>query len=123
MSSIAVMYQPEEQLDQVVDRLAAEGLRITPHWTGKVEAIHKDEIEHLRDGLKAKVAEVKRSEGAKLIGHPGYRFNPRHSNNPDIYIPARQGFIDKILAAAKRDREKNPAFQRAESIRNLHAGA
>lgn len=71
---------------------------------------------------KARVADVKRRYGNRLIGHPGYAFNPRHSNNKDIYIPARANYLAAIATAAKRDREANPAFLRADAIRNIHSG-
>lgn len=62
---------------------------------------------------------IKREYGAKLICHPDYVPIPRHSNNPEIYVPARAEFLASIAAAAKRDREMNPAYIRAQQWREL----
>lgn len=62
---------------------------------------------------------IKREHGAKLACHPDYVPIPRHSNNPEIYVPARAGFLASIAAAALRDRERNPAYIRAQQVRDL----
>lgn len=55
--------------------------------------------------------------GVNWVGHPEYKPNPRHSHNPDIYVPGRQEFLNHIAYRARVDRERNPAFRRAEAIR------
>ena len=120
---VAVMCRPDEQAEEVASRLAEKGLRISPHWNGHVEAEPVDEMTRLQETTKQKIKECREANGAKLIGHPDYRFNPRHSNNPDLFVPARAKFLAAIRSAAAADRERNPAFIRANAIRNIHAGA
>jgi hypothetical protein len=55
--------------------------------------------------------------GVNWVGHPEYVPNARHSHNPDIYGPAREAFLNHIAYRARVDRERNPAFRRAEAIR------
>jgi hypothetical protein len=55
--------------------------------------------------------------GVNWVGHPDYVPKARHSFNPDIYVPARQDFLNRIAYCARVDRERNPAFRRAEAIR------
>lgn len=57
--------------------------------------------------------------GTRWVCHPEYNPIARHSHNPDIYVPARQEFLDLIAYRARVDREKNPAFRRAQAIRSL----
>lgn len=68
-------------------------------------------------GLDAKREEAKAWLGKRWISHPDYRFDPRHSNNPDIFNAARQPFLANVRLAASADRNRNPAFLRAEQIR------
>lgn len=68
-----------------------------------------------------RVAEAKRYLGKNWIGHPDYTFNPRHSNNPEIYIPARAPYMLAISIAARADRENNPAFMRQQAINKVMA--
>lgn len=65
------------------------------------------------ESVKRRIQAVKETWGSKLICHPAYQYNPRHSHNRDIYGPARQPFLDGIAERARRDRENNPAYQRA----------
>lgn len=69
--------------------------------------------------IEQQLAKIKSEYGAKLICHPDYVPNPRHSNNPEIYVPARAAFVASIAAAAQRDRERNPAYILANKIRNI----
>lgn len=65
---------------------------------------------------EARHAAVRRL-GTRWLNHPDYRFNPRHSHDPEVYRPARQPFLDAIAERARCDREANPAWQRAERFR------
>lgn len=65
------------------------------------------------ESVKRRIQAVKEAWGSKLICHPAYQYNPRHSHDRDIYGPARQPFLDGIAERARRDRENNPAYQRA----------
>lgn len=65
---------------------------------------------------EARHAAVRRL-GSRWLNHPDYRFNPRHSYDPEVYGPARQPFLDAIAERARRDREANPAWMRAERFR------
>ena len=65
--------------------------------------------------------EAKEFLGTNWVRHPDYKFNPRHSNNADIYAQARQPYLTKVIAAAAQDRLGNPAFTRAEIIRRAVA--
>lgn len=69
--------------------------------------------------IELMLEKIKREYGAKLICHPDYVPTPRHSNNPEIYVPARAAYLASIAAAAKRDRERNPAYIRAQQWREL----
>lgn len=69
--------------------------------------------------IERMLEKIKRECGAKLVCHPDYTPIPRHSNNPEIYVPARAEFLASIAAAAKRDRESNPAYIRAAQWREL----
>lgn len=69
--------------------------------------------------IEKTLEKIKRECGAKLICHPDYVPTPRHSNNPEIYVPARAEFLASIAAAAQRDRENNPAYIRAKQWREL----
>lgn len=69
--------------------------------------------------IERMLEKIKREYGAKLICHPDYVPTPRHSNNPEIYVPARAEFLASIAAAAKRDLESNPAYIRAQQWRDL----
>lgn len=65
------------------------------------------------ESVKRRIQAVKETWGNKLICHPAYQYNPRHSHDRDIYGPARQPFLNGIAERARLDREKNPAYQRA----------
>lgn len=73
--------------------------------------------------LDAKRDAAKAYLGANWIGHRGYQFNPRHSNNPDIYAPARKDYLKQVGHLAFVDRQRNPAFLRANQIRKALAVA
>lgn len=63
----------------------------------------------------ARIAAIKRL-GVKWLGHPSYRFDPRHSNNPEVYGPARAAFLACIAKTAAADRARNPAYIRQAAI-------
>lgn len=68
-------------------------------------------------GLDAKRNAAKEIIGERWVNHPAYIFTPRHSNTPAVYGPAREAFIAQVKDLARADREANPAFIRAETIR------
>ena len=70
-------------------------------------------------GLEAKREAAKEHLGVSWVKHPAYVTNPRHSNNQDIYAHARKPYLLRVAGAALADREKNPAFIRAEKFRQL----
>lgn len=70
-----------------------------------------------QSGLEQKRAEAKGYLGQHWVNHPDYKFSPRHSNNPDIYAPARQSYLLSVQTASACDRLSNPAFHTAERIR------
>ena len=63
-----------------------------------------------------KLEAAKQYLGARWVNHPAYRGDPRHSTNPEIYVRARQPYLQSVVAAAQRDREANPAFLRAQRL-------
>ncbi|MDE2022034.1 MAG: hypothetical protein KGI71_03985 [Patescibacteria group bacterium] len=65
---------------------------------------------------EARLAAIKRL-GHKWLRHPSYRFDPRHSNDREIYESARAAYLAQVAMAAAASRESNPAFIRAQSIR------
>lgn len=58
----------------------------------------------------ARIAAIRRL-GVRWVMHPAYTFNPRHSNNPEVYRPARAEFLAGIAKAAAADRAHNRMHQ------------
>lgn len=58
----------------------------------------------------ARIAAIRRL-GVRWVMHPAYTFNPRHSNNPEVYRPARADFLAGIAKAAAADRARNRMHQ------------
>ncbi len=69
--------------------------------------------------IEQRLSQVKSAMGKKLICHPDYVPNPRHSHNPEIYRPARAHYLAAVAEVAQRDRERNPAYQLAQRIRAI----
>ena len=65
---------------------------------------------------EARLAAI-RNLGTSWLGHHAYRFNPRHSWDPEVYEDARKPFLEDIARRAAADRARNPAFHRADRIR------
>lgn len=124
--AIPVYYGDNDTVATVAHNLKNMGLKLSSRWNGRVEAVPLQdskevvltESEARTDALKQRIEAVKKSYGDKLICHPNYKTNPRHSHNPDVYVPARAAFLAGIAAAAAADRERNPAFRRAMKISN-----
>lgn len=74
-----------------------------------------------KSGLDSKRDIAKEYLGAKWLGHPSYRYDPRHSCVEDIYAYARQSYLLGVAFRAKADRESNPAYQRASRVREAIA--
>ncbi len=70
---------------------------------------------------EARCAAVKKL-GVKWVMHPAYVFDPRHSNDPEVYGPARAQFLAAIGHAAASDRRANKMFQKAEDVRAAIGG-
>ena len=70
---------------------------------------------------EARIAAIKRL-GVKWLRHPAYRYDPRHSNDPEVYGPARAQFLAAIGYAAAADRRANKMFQKAEDVRAAIGG-
>lgn len=66
--------------------------------------------------MDTKLESAKQYLGSRWVNHPAYTGDPRHSTIPDIYVYARQPYLLAINAAARRDREANPAFIRAQRL-------
>ena len=62
--------------------------------------------------LVRKQRAAKKAMGAEHVMHPGYRFNPRHSNDTAIYPHFRQHYLDTVRDAAELARSGNPAHCR-----------
>jgi len=63
----------------------------------------------------ARIAAIRRL-GVRWLMHPLYSLNPRHSNNPEVYRPARAAFLACIAKAAAADRARNPAYIRQAAV-------
>ena len=63
----------------------------------------------------ARMAAIKRL-GVKWLRHPAYRYDPRHSNDPQTYGPARAAFLACIAKTAAADRARNPSFIRQQAV-------
>lgn len=103
----------------VCDQLKQSGLRVSNRYTGHITAVPitgtlkaLSESDYLIQKRSETIAEM----GVNWVNHPDYKPNPRHSNNPEIYIPARREFLAYIKALAQIDREKNPMFQMVQAI-------
>jgi hypothetical protein len=55
--------------------------------------------------------------GTRYLKHPAYVFQPLHSVHADIWLPAHRLWWERVHVAAALDRAKNPACQRAASVR------
>jgi hypothetical protein len=116
-----VLYGADETVQEVADRLHQQGLQISGRFSGQIVAIQVQERAVIRWGnarptMAERLAAALQYLGTNRLGSIGYKFNPRHSNNPDIYMPARTAYIAEIEAAAARDRSSNPAFIRAQAV-------
>lgn len=54
--------------------------------------------------------------GSNYVLHPDYVPNPRHSNNPAIYVTARQPYLLAVRLAASADRYANKFFHNAQRL-------
>jgi hypothetical protein len=64
-----------------------------------------------------------RALGVRWLRHPEYRFQQLHSTNAVIWKAAHAQWWQQVHDAAARDRERNPAFQRAQAVRAAMGGA
>ena len=64
---------------------------------------------------EARIAAIKRL-GVKWLRHPAYRYDPRHSNDPQTYGPARAAFLACIAKTAAADRARNPSYLRQVAV-------
>jgi hypothetical protein len=55
--------------------------------------------------------------GVRWLRHPAYTFQPIQSVHRDVWFPAHLLFWERVHVAAALDRAKNPACQRAASVR------
>ena len=69
--------------------------------------------------LQSKREQIKQTWGERLVCHPGYVTNPRHSFNREIYDEARRGYLRAIAEAAQADRERTPVFLQAGRLREV----
>lgn len=60
--------------------------------------------------LDAKRQAAREYLGPRWILHPDYRFDPRHSTDPTIFVRARQPYLTKVIEAGAKARLVNPAF-------------
>jgi hypothetical protein len=70
------------------------------------------ELDAAVDAARARIVHNPVPISPPRITDENYVFNPRHSNNPEVYVPARKAFLAQIAEASKRDRERNPAYIR-----------
>lgn len=63
----------------------------------------------------ARMAAIKRL-GPRWLRHPAYVYDPRHSNDPQTYGPARAAFLACIAKTAAADRARNPAYLRQVAV-------
>ena len=64
---------------------------------------------------EARLAAIKRL-GHRWLRHPAYVYDPRHSNDPQTYGPARAAFLACIAKTAAADRARNPAHLRQVAV-------
>jgi len=60
--------------------------------------------------------------GASWWQHPQYQHPPRHSNNPEIWKPAREPFLADIRRRAAVDRLANPLAKIQQDVRDALKG-
>jgi hypothetical protein len=68
-----------------------------------------------------RIAAVKRL-GTNWLMHPAYKFNPRHSNDPNVYGPARAPYLSGIARRAAEANARNPFWREQERVRVARAG-
>ena len=73
-------------------------------------------LDYESDDMFAKRVRSIRALGTRWILHPAYVPSARHSNNLELWAAARSKYLQSIADAAKRDRERNPAFHRAQAV-------
>ena len=56
----------------------------------------------------SKIEAAKAFLGTRWVGHPDYKFDPRHSPDQRLYVPARQPYLRSIEKAAAASRLSNP---------------
>lgn len=76
---------------------------------------HTQAFSRYRAGLERKLAEVKAKMGARLLTHPDYRPDPRHSLREEVWVQARAPWWERAALAAKQAREANPEYHRAQA--------
>lgn len=55
--------------------------------------------------------------GTNAVCHPAYVFNPRHSNDPQVYMPAREPYLSAIARRAAEANARNPIWREQERVR------
>lgn len=118
-----VIYGESDTLEKVTAHLKQSGLRLSGRYTGYLSAVPLSRkgadsmtVNSESAYLIQRRAEVIADMGANWVNHPDYKPNPRHSNNPEIYVPARREYLDQVKELARRDRERNPIFQMVQAI-------
>lgn len=76
---------------------------------------HSQAFAHYRSSLERRAAEVKRKMGARLLTHPDYRPDPRHSLREEIWTQARAPWWERAALAAQQARNANPEYHRAQA--------
>lgn len=112
-----IKLDPTETVKHAVARLARIGLRISPVYTGDLTLVRIDENSEIARANKEKLERAKALLGERWVLHPKYKATARHSNVPEIYGPARAAFVANVKERAQLDRESNPMYRRAESVR------
>lgn len=93
-------------------------LRKTLHLARAADApVEIERFKNESDKNFAKRCAAIRALGDRWQGHPRYVFVPLHSTHSNIWRPAHLAFWASVHVNAMKDREKNPAFQRAQAVR------
>lgn len=76
---------------------------------------HAQKFIGYRASLDRKLAEVKSRMGNRLLTHPSYKPDPRHSLREEIWMNAKAPWWEYAAKAAREARQANPEYRRAQA--------
>ena len=105
--------------DRIAPQKAAPAKRASQTYS------HAQKFKEYRASLERKLAEAKIRLGARLLIHPDYKPDPRHSLREEIWTNSKAPWWERAAKEAHRARQANPEYHRAQAsiraqINNYH---